>query len=116
MALPWASVALTVIVLLPKSLSVGAPEMMPVWESMCRPVGKVAEKVRASPAAGGREVAGDIEGERLTLVAALIGDGGRSRAGVADREVEALADRLAVAVGRRHRDRVVAVVAVGRRS
>src|SRR5450432_4436269 len=52
MALPWASVAFTVIVLLPKSLSVGVPEMTPVWASMCRPAGNVAENVRASPAPG----------------------------------------------------------------
>ena len=51
-ALPWASVAVTVTVLLPKSLSVGVPEMTPVWASMLRPVGSLAEKVRASPAAG----------------------------------------------------------------
>src|SRR6202011_2452349 len=51
-ALPWASVAATVTVLLPKSLSVGVPEMTPVWASMLRPVGNLAEKVRASPAAG----------------------------------------------------------------
>src|ERR1022692_2386309 len=52
MALPWASVAVTVIGLLPKSLSVGVPEMMPVWASMARPVGSEAEKVSVSPAAG----------------------------------------------------------------
>src|SRR6202023_1065389 len=51
-AMPWASVAFTVMVLLPKSLSVGAPEMMPVWASRLRPAGSLAEKVRASPAAG----------------------------------------------------------------
>src|SRR5450755_3860396 len=51
-ALPWAAVAVTVIGLLPKSLSVGAPEMTPVWVSMLRPAGSLAEKVRASPAAG----------------------------------------------------------------
>ena len=51
-ALPWASVAVTVIVLLPKSLSVGTPEMTPVWALMLRPAGSRAEKVRASPAAG----------------------------------------------------------------
>ena len=51
-ALPWASVAVTVIGLLPKSLSVGTPEMMPVWASMLRPVGNAPEKVRVSPAAG----------------------------------------------------------------
>ena len=43
---------MTVIGLLPKSLSVGVPEMMPVWASMLRPVGSVADNVRASPAAG----------------------------------------------------------------
>src|SRR5450631_1359913 len=52
MALPWASVAVTVIELLPKSLSVGVPEMMPVWASIWSPVGKWAEKVSVSPAAG----------------------------------------------------------------
>ena len=36
-ALPWASVAVTVMVWLPKSLSVGVPEMTPVWASMLRP-------------------------------------------------------------------------------
>ena len=41
-AAPWASVAVMVIGLLPKSLSVGVPEMMPVWASMLRPVGRVA--------------------------------------------------------------------------
>ena len=51
-ALPWTSVAVTVTGWLPKSLSVGAPEMTPVWESMLRPVGSLAEKVRVSPAAG----------------------------------------------------------------
>ncbi len=51
-ALPWASVAVTVTVLLPKSLSVGVPEMTPVCASMLRPAGSFAEKVRASPAAG----------------------------------------------------------------
>src|ERR1700726_1769396 len=51
-ALPWASVAVTVIGLLPKSLSVGTPEMTPVWALMLRPAGSLAEKVKASPAAG----------------------------------------------------------------
>src|SRR5260370_35332241 len=51
-ALPWASVAVTVTVLLPKSLSVGVPEMMPVWALMLRPAGSLAEKLRTSPAAG----------------------------------------------------------------
>jgi len=45
--------------------------------------------------AGGRrcEVAGDVEREALALIAALIGDCGRARTGVAD-HLEALADRL----------------------
>src|ERR1700730_17634380 len=51
-ALPCASVAVTVIVLLPKSLSVGTPEMTPVWASILRPTGIDPEKVRLSPAAG----------------------------------------------------------------
>src|ERR1700737_3738503 len=51
-ALPCASVAVTVIVLLPKSLSVGAPEMTPVWALRLRPAGIEPEKVRVSPAAG----------------------------------------------------------------
>src|SRR5229473_7955013 len=51
-ALPWASVAFTVIEWLPKSLSVGTPEMTPVWASMWRPAGNDPEKVRVSPAAG----------------------------------------------------------------
>src|ERR1700730_4638753 len=51
-ALPWASVAVTVTWLLPKSVSVGTPEMMPVWASMMRPAGSLAEKVSVSPAAG----------------------------------------------------------------
>src|SRR5450631_1336739 len=51
-ALPWASVAVTLIEWLPKSPSVGTPELMPVWASMLRPVGNDPEKVRASPAAG----------------------------------------------------------------
>ena len=50
--MPCASVAVTVIVRLPKSLSVGTPEMTPVWASMLRPVGNDPEKVRVSPAAG----------------------------------------------------------------
>src|SRR5216683_100927 len=50
--LPWASVAVTVMGLLPKSPSVGVPEMTPVWALMLRPVGKLAENVKASPAAG----------------------------------------------------------------
>src|ERR1700722_20974308 len=51
-ALPWASVAVTVMVWLPKSLSVGVPEMTPVWALMLRPAGNDAENVRMSPVAG----------------------------------------------------------------
>src|ERR1019366_4241965 len=61
-----------------------------------------------------REVTGDVDRERLPLVGALVRDGGCGRAAVADREVEALADGLAVGIGRRDGDRVAAVVAVGR--
>ncbi len=66
--------------------------------------------------AGGRlsEVAGNIEREGLAFVGTLVCDGGCGRPAVADSEVEALADRLAVGVGRRDSDRVVAEVAVGR--
>src|SRR5216683_2686253 len=58
-------------------------------------------------------MAGDVQGERLTLVGALVRDHGCGRAAVADAKLEALADGLAVAVGRRHRDGIVAEVAVG---
>src|SRR5258708_38901865 len=43
--LRWASVAVTVIGLLPKSPSVGVPEITPVWALMLRPAGKLAENV-----------------------------------------------------------------------
>ena len=59
-------------------------------------------------------MAGDIEREGLALIGALVCDGGGGRAAVADGEMEALADRLAMGVGRGDRDRVVAEVAVGR--
>ena len=63
--------------------------------------GRVGQRI-----AGGRsgEVAGDIEAEALPLVGALVGNGSCSRAGVADREIEALADGLAVGIGRRDGD------------
>ncbi len=61
----------------------------------------------------GHEVAGDIEREGFAFVAALVCDRGCGRAAVADLQEKALADRLAVGVSRRHRDRVVADVAVG---
>ena len=68
--------------------------------------------------AGGRggEVAGDVEGEGLALVGALVGDRCRGRTAVADGELEGLADRLAVGIGGGDGDRVIAEVAVGRRS
>src|SRR6202030_792212 len=56
------------------------------------------------------------ERERLALVGALVGDGGAGRAGVADRQGEALADRLAVGVGGGDGDGVAAVSGVGRGS
>src|SRR5207248_449877 len=59
-ALPWASVAVTVTELLPKSLSVGVPEMTPVWALMLSPTGSLAEKVRASPAAGYAKLFGSL--------------------------------------------------------
>jgi len=48
--------------------------MTPVWELILRPVGSLAEKVRVSPAAGRREVAGDIEREALPLKSGLVCD------------------------------------------
>src|SRR5579871_3311924 len=51
-ATPWASVAVTVIGWVPKSASVGVPEITPVLLSMARPAGSEAEKARVSPAAG----------------------------------------------------------------
>ena len=63
---------------------------------------------------GNREMAGDVEREGVAFISGLVCDRGCSRAAVADLELEALADRLAMGVGRRHRDRVVAEIAVGR--
>src|SRR3984893_10201573 len=57
---------------------------------------------------------GDIEREALAFIRALVRDGGSSRTAVADGKMETFADRLAVGVGGRDRDRVVAEVAVGR--
>src|ERR1022692_2102356 len=92
-ALPWASVAVTVTVLLPKSLSVGMPEMTPVWASILRPAGSLAEKVRASPGGGSHEVTGDVKREGVAFKGALVCNGGGRWAAVADLEAEALADR-----------------------
>ncbi len=63
--------------------------------------GRVGQRIT-----GGRsgEMAGGIEAEALTFVGALVCDGGRGRASVADSEVEALADGLAVGIGRRNGD------------
>src|SRR5471032_2697869 len=82
--------------------------MMPVWGSMLRPVGSEAEKVRASPAAGAvkwLETSSEKAWPSLPLWSAMA---------VADGQMEALADRLTMRVGRGDRDRVVAEVAVGR--
>ena len=57
---------------------------------------------------------GDVEREALALVGALVGDGGCGRATVADLKHETLADRYAMGVGRRDRNRIAAEVAVGR--
>ena len=59
-------------------------------------------------------MAGDVEREGLAFVGALVCDRSPGRTFVADLEVESLADRFAMRVGRRHRDRVVAEIAVGR--
>ena len=67
-------------------------------------------------AGGSGEVIGDIEREAVALISALVCDGGGGRTAVAHGKMEALADRLTVSIGRRHRDRVVAEVAVGRGS
>ena len=50
----------------------------------------------------------------MTLVGGLVCDRGCGRTAVADLELEGLADRHAVGVGRGDRDRVVAEIAVGR--
>ena len=59
-------------------------------------------------------MAGDIEREGLAFVSALVCDGGGGRAAVADSKMKALADRFAVGIGGRDRDRVIAEVAVSR--
>ena len=50
----------------------------------------------------------------MAFKGALVRDGRCRRAAVADRKMEVLADRLAVGIGRGHRNRVAAEVAVGR--
>ena len=76
-----------------------------------RQLGREGQRIAGG---GGFEVAGDIEREGLAFISALVCDGGCRRAAVADLEVEALADRFSMRVGRRHRDLVVAEVAVRR--
>ena len=61
-------------------------------------------------------MAGGIERKCLALIAALVCDGRGGRPAVADGQMEGLADRLAMGVGRRDRDGAVAEVAVGRSS
>ena len=56
---------------------------------------------------GSHEVAGNVEREALAFIAALICDRCRRRTAVADLEVKSLADRHAMGVGSRHRNRVV---------
>jgi len=63
---------------------------------------------------GRREMAGDIERVALPLECGLVCNDGCGWAAVVDSKMEALADCLAVGIGRGHRDRVVTVVAVGR--
>ncbi len=66
--------------------------------------GRVGQRIT-----GGRsgEMAGGIEAEALTLVSALVVNSSCGRAGIADSEVEALADGLAVGVGRGNGNRIV---------
>jgi len=68
--------------------------------SMLSPVGNVAEKVRASPAAGAAKWLETLS-RRPGLHCRLVRDGGRGRPAVADGKMEALADRLTMGVGRR---------------
>ena len=63
---------------------------------------------------GSLEMAGDVEREGLAFEGALVCDRSCGRAAVADLELKGLADCFAVGVGRRHGDRVVTEVAVGR--
>ena len=100
--------------LLVKSLSVGTPEMTPVWASICRPGRHRSGEGQGVACSGSREVAGDVEREGVALGGGLVSDRSCSRAAVADLELEGLADCLTVGVGRCDRDRVVAEIAVGR--
>ena len=59
-------------------------------------------------------MAGNIKREALAFKGALVCDSGGGRAAVAGGKIEALADRRAMGIGRRDRDRVVAGVAAGR--
>src|SRR3984893_14037300 len=63
---------------------------------------------------GSREVAGDVEREGLAFIGALVCDCGCGRAAVADLKLEGLADRLAMGIGRRPGDRMIAKITIGR--
>src|ERR1700731_4660724 len=79
----------------------------------CRQLGREGQGIAGG---GGREMTCDIEREALALKGALICNSSCGRAAVANLELEALADRLAMGIGRGHRDRIVAEVTVGRGS
>ena len=100
--------------LLVKSLSVGHAGDDASMGVDAKP-GRHRSREGQGVARGGRhEVAGDVEREGLAFEGALVCDRRCGRTAVADLELEALADRLAVGVGRRDGDRVVAEIAVGR--
>jgi Predicted 3'-5' exonuclease related to the exonuclease domain of PolB len=69
---------------------------MPVWASMLRPAGNDPENVRVSPAAGATKWLETSSEKALPS------------------KVERFADRLAMGIGRRHGNCVVAEIAVGR--
>ncbi len=77
--------------------------------------GRQGSRVRQGVTGSRRgEVARDIERESLALIGALVGDRRGGWPAVANSQMEILADRLAMGVGRRDRDCMVAEVAVGR--
>ena len=61
-----------------------------------------------------REVAGDVQRKSLAFVGGLVRDRGCGRAAVSNPQDEGLAGRVAVDIGGRHRDRVVAEITAGR--